>query len=263
MAQKRMFDKSIIDTDRFCDMPMSTKALYFVLGMEADDFGFVSPRRVMRMHGGTDDDLKILISKQFLIYFPSGVVVITDWCKNNWLDKRRIAETEFKEELKSLELFENKYILRSAKHSLSNGLESIEENSIEENSIEENSIEENSIEESSAEEREVSCETLKTKSKKFTKPSLEEINNFILENNLKVNGEHFYDYYESNGWKVGKNSMKDWKATLRNWNRNNFKNTNTKEYQSSTTQAIETIINGEYEIPSDILPTFKEEEFYE
>ena len=248
MAQKRMFDKSIIDTDRFCDMPMSTKALYFVLGMEADDFGFVSPRRVMRMHGGTDDDLKILISKQFLIYFPSGVVVITDWCKNNWLDKRRIAETEFKEELKSLELFENKYILRSAKHSLSNGLESIEENS---------------IEESSAEEREVSCETLKTKSKKFTKPSLEEINNFILENNLKVNGEHFYDYYESNGWKVGKNSMKDWKATLRNWNRNNFKNTNTKEYQSSTTQAIETIINGEYEIPSDILPTFKEEEFYE
>ena len=57
--------------------------------------------------------------------------------------------------------------------------------------------------------------------------------------------------------------MKDWKATLRNWNRNNFKNTNTKEYQSSTTQAIEAIINGEYEIPSDILPTFKEEEFYE
>jgi len=217
MAQKRMFDKSIIDTDRFCDMPMSTKALYFVLGMEADDFGFVSPRRVMRMHGGTDDDLKILISKQFLIYFPSGVVVITDWCKNNWLDKRRIAETEFKEELKSLELFENKYILKSAKHSLSNGLESIEENSIEENSIEENSIEERS-----AEEREVSCEPLKTKSKKFTKPSLEEINNFILENNLKVNAEHFYDYYESNGWKVGKNSMKDWKATLRNWNRNNF-----------------------------------------
>ena len=253
MAQKRMFDKSIIDTDRFCDMPMSTKALYFVLGMEADDFGFVSPRRVMRMHGGTDDDLKILISKQFLIYFPSGVVVITDWCKNNWLDKRRIAETEFKEELKSLELFENKYILRSAKHSLSNGLESIEENSIEENSIEERS----------AEEREVSCEPLKTKSKKFTKPSLEEINDFILENNLKVNAEHFYDYYESNGWKVGKNSMKDWKATLRNWNRNNFKNTNTKEYQSSTTQAIEAIINGEYEIPSDILPTFKEEEFYE
>ena len=72
-----------------------------------------------------------------------------------------------------------------------------------------------------------------TKSKKFTKPSLEEIKNFILENNLKVNAEHFYDYYESNGWKVGKNSMKDWKATLRNWNRNNF---NEKSKSSSKTK---------------------------
>ena len=71
--------------------------------------------------------------------------------------------------------------------------------------------------------------TPQTKSKTFIKPSLEEINNFILENNLKVNGEHFYDYYESNGWKVGKNSMKDWEATLRNWNRNNF-NEKTKSF---------------------------------
>ena len=72
-----------------------------------------------------------------------------------------------------------------------------------------------------------------TKSKKFTKPSLKEINNFILENDLKVNGEHFYDYYESNGWKVGKNSMKDWEATLRNWNRNNF---NEKSKSSNKTK---------------------------
>ena len=75
--------------------------------------------------------------------------------------------------------------------------------------------------------------TPQTKSKTFIKPSLEEINNFILENNLKVNAEHFYDYYESNGWKVGKNSMKDWKATLRNWNRNNF---NEKSKSSNKTK---------------------------
>ena len=75
--------------------------------------------------------------------------------------------------------------------------------------------------------------TPQTKSKTFIKPSLEEINNFILENNLKVNGEHFYDYYESNGWKVGKNSMKDWEATLRNWNRNNF---NEKSKSSNKTK---------------------------
>ena len=109
MASKRMFDKSIIDTDRFTDMPMTTKALYFLLGMEADDFGFVSPKRIMRMHGGTDDDVKILVAKNFVIPFESGVLVITDWNKHNWLDKRHIKATEHQEELKSLALVDKKY----------------------------------------------------------------------------------------------------------------------------------------------------------
>ena len=101
--------------------------------------------------------------------------------------------------------------------------------SIDKNSIDKNSIDKNSIDKYIGNSNELP----KTKSKKFTKPSLEEINNFILEKNLKVNGEHFYDYYESNGWKVGKNSMKDWKATLRNWNRNNF---NEKSKNSNKTK---------------------------
>jgi len=109
-----MFDKSIIDTDRFTDMPMSTKALYFLLGMEADDFGFVSPKRIMRMHGGTDDDVKILVAKSFVIPFESGVLVITDWNKHNWLDKRHIKPTEHKEELKTLRLVDKKYHLGTA-----------------------------------------------------------------------------------------------------------------------------------------------------
>jgi hypothetical protein len=86
MAQKRMFDRAIIDTDKFMDMSMSTKALYFLLGMEADDEGFVSYKKVMRIHGGNEDDIKVLVAKNFLIKFESGVVVITDWNKNNWLD---------------------------------------------------------------------------------------------------------------------------------------------------------------------------------
>ena len=102
MASKRMFDKAIVDTDKFTDMPMSTKALYFLLGMEADDFGFVSPRRVMKMHGGTEDDVKILIAKGFVIQFESGVVVITHWNKHNYLDKNRIKATEYKDELAML-----------------------------------------------------------------------------------------------------------------------------------------------------------------
>ena len=133
MAQKRMFDKRIIESDKFIDMPMSAKALYFLLGMYADDRGFVSPRYVMRMHGSNDDDLKLLVMKQYLIYFESGVVVITDWNKNNWLDKRRIQETEFIDEYKSLKMIEERYCLANAKPML-------RENRIEENRIEENRI---------------------------------------------------------------------------------------------------------------------------
>ncbi len=120
------------------DMPMPTKALYFLLGMEADDEGFVSPKRVMRIYGGNEDDLKVLIAKNFVIQFKSGVVVITDWKKNNWLDSRRIKETIYQNEKKLLALRKDKYQL------LSSGLADVkpEEKRIEEKSIEENRIDE-------------------------------------------------------------------------------------------------------------------------
>ncbi len=129
MAQKRMFDRAIIDTDRFMDLPMSAKAMYFLLGMEADDEGFVSYKKVLRIHGGNEDDVKLLIAKNFLIHFPSGVVVITDWNTNNWLDSRRLKPTEYQVEKKLLGLTVDK------KYVLSNGLADVkpEERSIEEN----------------------------------------------------------------------------------------------------------------------------------
>lgn len=126
-----MFDKALIDTDRFMDLPIGTKALYFLLGMEADDEGFVSYKKVMRIHGGSEDDIKVLTAKGFTIQFPSGVVVITDWNKNNWLDSRRIKSTEYQKEKAQLQLLEDKT------YSLSGGLAtaSLEENRVEENSI--------------------------------------------------------------------------------------------------------------------------------
>lgn len=136
MATKRMFDRSIIETDNFLDLPTSCKALYFLLGMEADDEGFVSPRRVMRIYGGSDDDIKILSAKKLVIPFQSGVVVITDWKKNNWLDSRRIKKTIYQEEASLLGVVEDSYVL------LSSGLANVkpEEKSIEEKSIEESNM---------------------------------------------------------------------------------------------------------------------------
>ena len=133
-AQKRMFDRAIIDTDRFMDLSMSSKALYFLLGMEADDEGFVSYKKVMRVHGGNEDDMKILVAKGFILLFESGVVVITDWNTNNYLDKNRIRQTEYQKEKKQILLTDGK------KYVFNNGLTSIEESSIEESSIEEKRI---------------------------------------------------------------------------------------------------------------------------
>ena len=133
MAKKRMFDKAIIESDRFIDLPNSTKALYFMAGMDADDKGFFQPKKLQRTCGFSDDDYKILIAKRFFIAFESGVMVITDWNKNNWLDNRRISETEYVDELNLLKIINNKYELISTE---SNAKQMLSQNSIEENSIE-------------------------------------------------------------------------------------------------------------------------------
>ena len=130
MAQKRMFDRAIIDTDRFMDLSMSAKALYFLLGIEADDEGFVSYKKVLRVHGGNEDDIKLLHAKNFIIMFKSGVIVITDWNKNNWLDSRRSKSTEYQKERYLLTLTKTK------EYVLSTGLARGEERSIEEKSKE-------------------------------------------------------------------------------------------------------------------------------
>ena len=136
MAQKRMFDKRVVESDKFTDLPNSSKALYFMAGMSADDKGFFQPRRLQKMHGFSDDDFKILIAKGYFITFESGVIVITDWNKNNWLDSRRITETEYIDELNLLKLINERYELKDENNScLANAKPMLRENRIEENNI--------------------------------------------------------------------------------------------------------------------------------
>lgn len=105
MAQKRMFSLSVTDTDRFTDMPTSSQALYFHLGMHGDDDGFVSsPKKIMRAIGCNEDDLTLLIAKGFIYSFASGIVVITDWKVNNTLKNDRYHETIYTAEKATLEL---------------------------------------------------------------------------------------------------------------------------------------------------------------
>ncbi len=109
MAERRMFAKTIIDSDAFLDMPLSTQALYFHLSMRADDDGFINnPKKIQRMIGASDDDLKLLIAKSFLIPFESGIVVIKHWKIHNYIQKDRYKKTVYAEEAKMLGIKENK-----------------------------------------------------------------------------------------------------------------------------------------------------------
>ena len=90
MAERRMMAKSVIDTDTFLDMPASTQSLYFHMLLRADDDGFIaSPKGILRIIGASEDDLKLLLAKQYLFRFESGVVVIKDWKIHNYIQSDR------------------------------------------------------------------------------------------------------------------------------------------------------------------------------
>ena len=109
MAERRMFAKTIVTSDAFLDMPASTRCLYFLLGMVADDDGFVNnPKSIMRQAGATTDDMNLLIAKRFILTFQSGVVVIKHWCIHNTIQKDRYKETKYLEEKALLTLDGNK-----------------------------------------------------------------------------------------------------------------------------------------------------------
>lgn len=111
MAQKRMFSKKITQTDLFLDMPLSAQAFYFHLNLEADDDGFVSNVKTLRrITNASEDDLRLLIAKQFLIAFENGVVVVKDWRIHNYIKKDRYSETIYTNEKDQLVLNEqNQY----------------------------------------------------------------------------------------------------------------------------------------------------------
>ena len=108
MANKRMFCLDIVNSDAFLDMPLSAQALYFHLGMRADDDGFIgNPKSIQRLAGASQDDLMLLITKRFLIAFDNGVIAIKHWRMNNYIQKDRKKDTVYIELLNSLEVKEN------------------------------------------------------------------------------------------------------------------------------------------------------------
>ena len=116
MAKKRMFNVDIVGSDAFLDLPHTAQALYFQLGMRADDDGFVgNPKTIQRISGTKASDLELLVKKRFLLQFPSGVVVIKHWKINNDIKKDRYSPTVYTDEFQMLSIKENKaYTERNA-----------------------------------------------------------------------------------------------------------------------------------------------------
>lgn len=108
MAERRMFAKTIIDSDAFLDMPLSAQCLYFHLSMRADDDGFVNnPKKIQRMIGASDDDCRLLALKKFIIAFESGVIVIKHWKIHNYIRTDRYKSTTYIDEKRMLIQDEN------------------------------------------------------------------------------------------------------------------------------------------------------------
>lgn len=233
MAERRMFAKTIIDSDAFLDMPMSTQALYFHLSMRADDDGFINnPKRIQRMIGASDDDLKLLIAKSFIIVFESGVVVIKHWKIHNYIQSDRYKPTVYAEEKSLLDVKKNKaYTLNG--ECIQNVYTTDTQDRLGKVRLGKDRLElgKDSIEEEP-----------KSKAKRFTPPTLEEVTAYCIERGNNVDAQHFIDYYTSNGWLVGKNKMKDWKAAVRTWERNGYSSTKTSR-PSTKAQELDDFYN--------------------
>ena len=218
MAERRMFAKTIIDSDAFLDMPLSTQALYFHLAMRADDEGFVNnPKKIQRMIGASDDDCRILASKRFILTFQSGIIVIKHWKIHNYIQSDRFKETVYLEEKTMLALDDNKaYTERIQDVSTLDTQYSIGKDSIAKSSIEKKVAE------------------APVSSKRFVKPTLEEVKEYCLSRKNNIDAQQFIDFYESKGWKVGNQPMKDWKASVRTWEqRHKDENKSTKVADAS------------------------------
>ena len=202
MAERRMFAKTIIDSDAFLDMSVTARLLYYDLSMRADDDGFVnSPKKIMRMVGASEDDLRMLAMRKFIIPFDNGVVVIKHWRIHNYIRKDRYNETNYSEQKELLEFDENGAYRLIEKQRLTDGIPMVDQR----------------LTQVRLGKDRLGKDRLDKNIRGFTPPSIDEVSAYCAERNNGIDPQHFVDFYEAKGWMVGKNKMKDWKAAVRTW----------------------------------------------
>ena len=191
MAQRRMFNKSITNSSKFLKMPMSSRLLYYDLGMNADDDGFVEHFMVLRMTGATQQDLGVLEINGLVKIFDDNVLWIRDWKENNYIRNDRYVPSKY------LSVYSLETI----------GIPMVDAGK---DSIGKISIEEKEIDKEKEKER-------------FKKPTVEEIAEYCKERNNGIDAQYFWDSYNAKDWMIGKQKMKNWKSCIHTWERNKKK----------------------------------------
>lgn len=208
MATKRMFSLRIIDTARFIRMPISCQALYFHLALRADDDGVVEAYNVMRLLGCSEDDLRVLVAKKFVQVLNEDLVAyINDWTEHNSIRADRKIDSIYKDLLISINP-DIQLVEKKQRADVKKTVEVVEEVKKEMACT---------IEVPKKEEPKKVEEPPKRTRKVFVKPTLEEVQAYCKERKNSVDAQRFIDFYESKGWKVGTSPMKDWKASVRTW----------------------------------------------
>ena len=207
MAERRMFAKTIIDSDAFTEMPLSTQALYFHLSLRADDDGFLNcAQKIMRMIGAAKNDYDVLLAMRFVIQFNDGICVIKHWRIHNYIQSDRYKPTVYQEEKAALSVKSNgSYTLKEQ------SVKQLDTPCIQDGYTLEAQVRlgKDSIVKDSTDSAD--------KPRRFVKPTVEEIAEYCTERQNKINPQSFFDWNESKGWKVGNSPMKDWKAAIRTW----------------------------------------------
>ena len=226
MANRRMFSKSITNSSKFLKMPVSSRLLYYDLGMNADDDGFVEHYMVLRMTGATEQDLGVLELNGLIRVFDENVLWIKDWKENNYIRNDRYQPSKYiaMYNLDTIGIPNDCQLVSTGKDRL---------------------------------ELELSKDNIKENNKrKFTKPTIEEIQEYCDERNNGINANAFYDFYESKDWYVGKNKMKDWKACIRTWEQRNGKKIDNPEWMDKNIEKKESTLEEQEEI-NKLLERFK------
>ena len=207
MAERRMFARAVTGGARFLRMPVTSRLLYYDLGMAADDDGCVEAFAVMRMTGATEDDLKVLVSKGFVKILNDDLVsLILDWKVNNYIQKDRYHPSIY------AKLLNDQSVDTECIQDVSNLDTQVR---LGKTSIGKAGIGEASTGEVCAEKPVQSARP--PARTRFSPPSVQEIEDYCTEKGFLLDAERFVDYYVSIGWRVGKNPMKDWRAAVRTW----------------------------------------------